>query len=131
MMRITLPANFLLCVTCGVAVLANSASSQAQQVGGEVTEAEHGKDWYYGSNSPVVEQKSIARRKSEARAQQRMARLEAYRWLGYSPSRPPSAVIPFTSTNSLAWKKAERAHYPQYSSLRFRTFETRPYYGFY
>ncbi len=75
-----------------VAIRGERAVAQQLSVAGP---SENGR--YYGSGTPVVEQKSIARQKAEARAKQRTARLEAHRWLGYSPNRPPSSPIPFTS----------------------------------
>lgn len=43
------------------------------------------------------------RRKAEARTEQRMARLAALRWYGYSNIRPQASVTPFTSIYSPAW----------------------------
>lgn len=43
------------------------------------------------------------RRKAEARTQQRMDRLAALKWYGFSNSRPQAAVTPFTSFYSPAW----------------------------
>ena len=94
-----------------VLVLSYSASTlgHAQQANPD-TPNETERNWYYGSDSPVVAKKTIAQQKAETKARQRTARLETYRWLGYSPSRPPAPVNPFTSSNSLNWKKAERSH---------------------
>ena len=118
--------KFLLSACCVVGMV-DSSILQAQ----ETVEAESSKDWYYGSNQPKVEKKSIAQQKAAARAQQRMARLEAYRWLGYSPTRPPATATPFTSSSSLAWKRARRAPYRWHTSQRHRTYVTWPSYGFY
>jgi hypothetical protein len=43
------------------------------------------------------------RRKAEARTAQRMERLEAMRWYGFSNIRPQASVTPFMSTYSPAW----------------------------
>ena len=126
MKRIKLLPTVLVLVTCCVS-MAISATAQAQQPRAKAAGAEKEKDWYYGSGSPVVEKKSIAQQKAEAKAQQRIARLESYRWLGYSPSRPPSTVIPFTSSNSLDWRKAERSPYVWRTGLRTRTYVNYPH----
>ncbi len=94
----------------------------------DATKVENEKAWYYDSSQSAVEKKSIAQQKAEARAQQRMARLESHRWLGYSPSRPPSTAIPFTSSNRLAWKRAQRAPYRWYTGRSAPAYKTWPYY---
>ena len=43
------------------------------------------------------------RRKAEARTAERMQRLEAMRWYGYSNIRPQASVTPFMSIYSPAW----------------------------
>jgi hypothetical protein len=43
------------------------------------------------------------RRKAEARTEQRMQRLAAMKWFGYSNSRPQASVTPFMSIYSPAW----------------------------
>jgi len=53
--------------------------------------------WYYGPTSVNVEQKTISQQKSQLRAQQRMARLAARRWYGFSGTRPTVSAMPFTS----------------------------------
>ncbi|MCG8448216.1 MAG: hypothetical protein MI725_01375 [Pirellulales bacterium] len=124
-----LPALFVLATCC--ASMVHAPFAEAQQPRAEASDGEHGKQWYYGSRTPVVVKKSIAQQKAQAKAQQRIARLEALRWLGASPGRPYSTVIPFTSSNSLDWKKSQRSRYVWYTSLRPHTYVVRPYYGFY
>jgi hypothetical protein len=43
------------------------------------------------------------RRKAEAKSDQRMQRIAAMKWYGFSNARPQAAVTPFTSTYSPAW----------------------------
>jgi hypothetical protein len=43
------------------------------------------------------------RRKAEARTAQRMQRLAAMKWYGFSNSRPQASISPFTSVYSPAW----------------------------
>lgn len=47
--------------------------------------------------------KLAARRKAEFKAAQRMRRLEAQRWFGYSASRPMASPQPYTGTYSPYW----------------------------
>jgi hypothetical protein len=60
--------------------------------------------WYYRTpeTSP---KKTIPQQKAELRAQQRMARLAAQRWYGYSNARPTVAAMPFTSMYRPAWQQ--------------------------
>lgn len=75
------------------------ASAQAQQTSdSEKADPPQQPSWYYGSQTPSAPQRSIAQQKSAERARQRLARLDALRWAGYSVSRPTSTAIPFTST---------------------------------
>ncbi|RIK80774.1 MAG: hypothetical protein DCC67_08885 [Planctomycetota bacterium] len=62
-----------------------------------------GDSWY---RTPTVkeEKATIAQEKAMARAQARMARLDAMRWYGYSNSRPTAATMPFTTMYSPAWQ---------------------------
>ena len=127
MKRVTRLPKILLLLSCCAFGTVNADRAEAQ----ETVEDQDNKDSYYGANNPKIEKNSIAQQKSAARARQRMARLEAYRWLGYSPNRPPTTVIPFTSSNSLAWKRAARSSSHWHRSRRSRIFVTSPSYGFY
>ncbi|MCH2114128.1 MAG: hypothetical protein MK171_04370 [Pirellulales bacterium] len=131
MKRFTLPAHLLLFATCWACMLAYAPSCQGQEVGGDRAAAKHAKNGYYSPSSQIVTKQTSAQQKSEARARQRMARLAAYRALGYSPSRPPAAAIPFTATNSLAWKKTGRLQYSRDLSIRSRAYAPLPFYRFY
>lgn len=60
--------------------------------------------WY-----PKVEKRNdvptIAQQKAMERGAQRMARLEASRWYGFSNSRPTASGMPFTTMYSPAWQQ--------------------------
>ena len=115
-----------------VLALSYSACSavHAQQANPEAP-SETERNWYYGTESPVVAKKSIAQQKAETRARQRTARLETYRWLGYSPSRPPAQVNPFSASNSLNWKKAEHYHSYVWNAGYRPRYYYQSYYRFY
>ncbi|MAT71609.1 MAG: hypothetical protein CMJ58_19045 [Planctomycetaceae bacterium] len=61
-------------------------------------------DSYYTAPPVREPQLSVAQQKSMARAQQRMARLDAMRAYGMSASRPTAISIPFTGMYSTAWQ---------------------------
>jgi hypothetical protein len=61
--------------------------------------------WYYRPAPTRAEPKSIAQQKAELRAAQRMQRLEALRWYGFSNSRPTATAMPFTTMYSPAWQQ--------------------------
>jgi hypothetical protein len=71
--------------------------------------------WYYRSpeTSP---KKTMPQLKAEYQAQQRMARLAAQQWYGFSNARPTVAALPFTSMYRPAWQgpggKPYRWHRP-------------------
>ncbi len=61
--------------------------------------------WYSqttASNRPSPQ--AIIHQKAQARARQRMARLESMSWYGMSNSRPTAAGTPFTSLYSPTWQ---------------------------
>jgi hypothetical protein len=60
--------------------------------------------WFYEQEQRRYDDPKLAvRRKAEARAQQRQARLAATRWYGISNSRPMVSPTPFTSGYSAYW----------------------------
>jgi hypothetical protein len=60
--------------------------------------------WYYRTPE-TTPKKTIPQQKAELRAQQRMARLAAQRWYGFSNARPTVAALPFTSMYRPAWQQ--------------------------
>jgi hypothetical protein len=64
-----------------------------------------GDDSYYYAPTPErAPTPSLAVQKAQLRGAQRMARLEAMRWYGFSGSRPTAAAIPWTTMYSPAWQ---------------------------
>lgn len=52
-------------------------------------------DQWNSDNLPQLTNRQLAvQQKAAWKAEQRRRRLEAYRWAGYSPSRPPASPIP-------------------------------------
>ena len=88
-----------------VAVALGTASAQEPEVTPpERPAAASDQSWYY---RPAVESGAtftVAQQKAQARGAQRMARLEALRWYGFSNSRPTAAAIPWTTMYSPAWQ---------------------------
>jgi len=92
------------------------SAQQGQQKA--VAEKPSDQDWYYGETAKQPEKKSIGRLKSEKRAEQRMARLEAMRWYGFSAARPTAAAMPFTSMYSPTWTRAGGRPFAWYTGQR-------------
>lgn len=61
--------------------------------------------WYYRSPADAAPQKTIVQQKAAFRAEQRMARLSAQQWYGYSNARPQVTAVPFTSMYRSAWQR--------------------------
>jgi len=83
--------------------------------------------WYYGPTTQTVEKRSISQQKSQLRAQQRMARLEALRRYGLTPNRPPAVAVPFTSVHTLSWMRSGRSPFITYRSDRPIVYYSYPY----
>lgn len=75
-------------------------------------------DSWYRSPAPRKPQPTLAREKAVARGAQRMARLEALRWYGYSNSRPIAAAMPYTSMYSPAWQNPGGRPFAWYTTSR-------------
>lgn len=82
-----------------------SATAQQDENQTKAADVDAQQEWYYGGNKVEVPTKSIAQQKSEKRAEQRMARLEAMRWYGFSGTRPTAAALPFTTKYSPSWTR--------------------------
>ena len=100
--RLLLPAAILLimCWTMAGSIVAQETDGQKA-----VADSDHVEDWYYRSPSDLAPEKTIAQQKAEFRAQQRMGRLAAQRWYGYSNARPQVAAVPFTAMYRSAWQR--------------------------
>lgn len=61
---------------------------------------------------------TIAQQKAAARAEQRMARLAAMRWYGFSGGRPTASGLPWTTMYSPAWQQPGGRPFAWYMSYR-------------
>jgi len=121
--------TFSLCL----ATMATWGSSAIAQAPGEQGKpvAEAPADWYYGPEAVKAPVVSIARQKSQKRAEQRMARLAAMRWYGFSASRPTASGMPFTSSYSPSWTRPGGRPFAWYSGGGPGVVINRPYYRSY
>jgi hypothetical protein len=95
---------------------------QAQEFGEEpaaqpAPAAAESESWYR-STGPRVEKLTISQEKAIARGQQRMARLDAMRWYGFSNSRPTAAAMPYTTMYSPAWQQPGGRPFAWYANSR-------------
>ncbi|HYO23637.1 MAG TPA: hypothetical protein VEQ85_01680 [Lacipirellulaceae bacterium] len=63
-----------------------------------------GDAWYYRPAPERDHEPTVAQQKAMARGAQRMARLEALRWYGFSNSRPTASAMAWTTMYSPAWQ---------------------------
>ena len=75
-------------------------------------------DSWYRSPAPRAEKQTLAQEKAIARGQQRMARLDAMRWYGFSNSRPTAAAMPYTTMYSPAWQQPGGRPFAWYNNSR-------------
>jgi hypothetical protein len=73
---------------------------------------------YYRPVSERTPPVRLSVQKAQARGAQRMARLEAMRWYGFSNSRPTAAAIPWTTMYSPAWQTPGGRPFAWYPSTR-------------
>lgn len=74
--------------------------------------------WHYRSPMPRAATPSLAKQKAALRGQQRMARLDAMRWYGFSNSRPTASGMPWTTMYSPAWQAPGGRPFAWYASSR-------------
>ena len=74
--------------------------------------------WHYRSPMPRAATPSLAKQKAALRGQQRMARLDAMRWYGFSNSRPTASGMPWTTMYSPAWQMPGGRPFAWYASSR-------------
>lgn len=108
--------------TAAAFVATGATRGQAQELGEEpaappAPAAAESESWYR-STGPRVEKLTISKEKAIARGQQRMARLEAMRWYGFSNSRPTAAAMPYTTMYSPAWQQPGGRPFAWYASSR-------------
>ena len=119
-----------ICLVFGI-VACKSVGAQPQSSQPGAPAAETQQERYYGGNMTNRENKSIAQQKAAKRAEQRMARLDAMRWYGFSASRPTAAALPFTSMYSPAWSQPGGRPFAWQVGGRTEVFLRRPYYRSY
>ena len=104
-----------------LAVVAGSALAQEPQTPPATpaaTATPEGETWYLRSSPEREPTYTIAQLKAQQRGAQRMARLEALRWYGYSNSRPVATAMAFTTMYSPAWQMPGNRPYAWYVSHR-------------
>ncbi len=115
--------KFGFAMATAAAVFATGAMrGQAQEFGEEpavppAPAAAESESWYR-SLPPRAEKMTISKEKAIARGQQRMARLDAMRWYGFSNSRPTAAAMPYTTMYSPAWQQPGGRPFAWYTSSR-------------
>ncbi len=102
-----------------LAITVPASSALAQEFAEEPTASMPAatESWY-----PKVEKRNdvptVAQQKAMERGAQRMARLEASRWYGFSNSRPTASGMPFTTMYSPAWQQPGGRPFAWYTSSR-------------
>ena len=89
------PAIMVTCIVLGSGSLAHSASLH-NPTAAKAPALVSANPWETGDY--YEDAQAAVRRKAEARAEARRARLESQRWAGYSPLRPRTTTGPFTNT---------------------------------
>lgn len=113
--------NFSMTIAAAAALSSGAAlRGHAQEFGDAPAEPApaSAEDSWYRAPGPRVEKQTLAREKAINRGQQRMARLEAMRWYGFSNSRPTAAAMPYTTMYSPAWQQPGGRPFAWYTSSR-------------
>jgi hypothetical protein len=99
-----------------------SAPAQQPQIRQETADAEPAltpEMWFYKQQIDRYDNpKAVVRRNAEFQHQQRLARMEALKWYGFSNARPVASPTPFTSMYSPAWQSNWHRPYAWYTSGR-------------
>jgi hypothetical protein len=108
--------------TAAALTVTGATRGQAQEFGEEpvaqpAPAAAESESWYR-SLPPRPEKMTISKEKAIARGQQRMARLDAMRWYGFSNSRPTAAAMPYTTMYSPAWQQPGGRPFAWYANSR-------------
>ncbi len=85
-----------------------------------------GEDWSYRPATERERTPTIAQQKAMARGAQRMARLEAMRWYGFSNSRPTATAIAWTTMYSPGWQQPGGRPFAWHTSSRPIVVITQP-----
>lgn len=83
--------------------------------------------YYYGSTTPTPQTPSFSQQKARMRAEQRIARLEAYRRYGLTPNRPTAEALPYTSAYPLMWLRRGSRPLVSFHSNRPLMYYAHPY----
>ncbi len=75
------------------AIDANASDAQKRQA-----------DWEYQQSVGIKTPQQIIREKAQVRAAQRMTRMAALEWYGYSVARPRTSATPFTAMYGGQWQ---------------------------
>ena len=117
MKRVLMPA--CLVIVSAVSVSAPAQQSQPGQQVAETEEALTPEMWFYKQQLERYDDpKTVVRRNAEFQLQQRLARMEALKWYGFSNARPVASPTPFTSMYSPAWQSNWHRPYAWYTSGR-------------
>jgi hypothetical protein len=95
-----------------------AVSGRAQEFPGADGEQIVTEESNYQPPAAPVEPLSLAREKAVQRGEQRMARLAAMKWYGFSNSRPTATTAPFTTMYSPAWQMPGGRPFAWYTSSR-------------
>ena len=118
--------TFCLCLTTTATCTTRARAQDAIGPSEKVT-SEDQQEWYYKSENEKVKKRTIAQQKSQKRAEQRMARLEAMRWYGFSAGRPTASGMPFTSSYSPTWTRPGGRPFAWYLGSSPSVVINRPY----
>ena len=102
------------------AMLIPATAARGQEFGETASDSSQSSldDSLYRAPATRTPKSTLARQKAIARGEQRMARLEALRWYGFSNSRPTASAMPFTTMYSPAWQQPGGRPFAWYTSSR-------------
>lgn len=102
-----------------LAIAAPSTAALGQEFAEEPTEpTTSATESWYPKPPKRNDNPTVAQQKAMERGAQRMARLEACRWYGFSNSRPTASGMPFTTMYSPAWQQPGGRPFAWYTSSR-------------
>jgi len=102
---------FTLLASCNLMAVANAQETAKPETDSlDAPSSDQVEPWYYRTPE-TLPKKTMPQLKAEYQAQQRMARLAAQQWYGFSNARPTVAALPFTSMYRPAWQGPGGWHY--------------------
>jgi hypothetical protein len=101
-----------------LAVVTPGDSALAQEFSEDAAETTADRETWYPQVEKRTSPPSIAQQKAMERGAQRMARLDAMRWYGFSGGRPTASGLPFTTMYSPAWQQPGGRPFAWYTSSR-------------